>query len=88
VELLDGILAVVSDQPSGGSELGDPIDREVCRARQDRAKNVANRDSKWPTAAMELIHLWHDQNRALIFGIDFDRLEKLSSGMRLIWSSA
>jgi hypothetical protein len=35
---------LVSCQPSVGSELGDPIDREVCQARQDRAKIVADRD--------------------------------------------
>ena len=35
---------LLSCQPSVGSELGDPIDREVRQARQDRAKIVANRD--------------------------------------------
>ena len=35
---------LVSGQPSGGCELSDPIDREVCQARQYRTKIVANRD--------------------------------------------
>jgi hypothetical protein len=30
----------------------------------------------------ELIHLHHDSNRCLIFGIEFDCIEKLSPGMR------
>ena len=39
-----GFRRLVSGQPSGGRELGDSIDREVCQAWQDRAKIVANRD--------------------------------------------
>ena len=35
---------LISCKPSGGRELGDPIDWEVSQARQDRAKIVANRD--------------------------------------------
>jgi hypothetical protein len=34
----------VSSQPSCRRELGDPIDREVGQAGQDRAKIVADRD--------------------------------------------
>jgi hypothetical protein len=39
-----GFRRLVSGQPSGGRELGDSIDREVCQAWQDRAKIVTNRD--------------------------------------------
>jgi hypothetical protein len=39
-----GFGRLVSSQPSCRRELGDPIDREVGQARQDRAKIVADRD--------------------------------------------
>jgi hypothetical protein len=35
-----------------------------------------------PSLAKSFIHLRHDPDRALIFGIDFERLEELSPGMR------
>jgi hypothetical protein len=35
----------------------------------------------------KLIHLGHDLNRGGIFGIEFNRIEELSPGMRLMWSS-
>ena len=39
-----GFWRSVSSQPSCRRELGDPIDREVGQAGQDRAKIVADRD--------------------------------------------
>src|SRR5215472_15509305 len=48
LQILSRSRRLISCKPSGGRELGDPIDREVSQARQDRAKIVANRDLEPP----------------------------------------
>jgi len=47
-QILSRSRRLISCKPSGGRELGDPIDWEVSQARQDRARIVANRDLKPP----------------------------------------
>jgi hypothetical protein len=46
LQILSRFRWLISCKPSGGRELGDPIDWEVSQARQDRAKIVANRHLK------------------------------------------
>ena len=48
LQILSRSRRLISCKPTGGRELGDPIDWEVSQARQDRAKIVANRHLKPP----------------------------------------
>ena len=49
---ISGLSQLVSGEPTGGRELSDPIDREVCQARQSRAKVVADGDLQ-PTTGFD-----------------------------------
>jgi hypothetical protein len=51
-EVIARFRRLVSGEPTGGRELGDPIDREVCQARQSRAKVVADGDLQ-PTTGFD-----------------------------------
>jgi hypothetical protein len=59
--------------PSPGAGRDDPVGLSLVRAPCGDLK--------------ELIHLCDNVNGLLVLGIEFDRLEKSSPGMRLIWSS-